>query len=125
MQLWTTVAQEFSFLHYYFCFAGMAYAGDAKKGGAGGKGTWGKEGDEKVAKVDKNDPNYDSDEVRHDFVVVSDFSRRSSSLSCFILRVPFVYVVYCRRRRPRLRRNKRNKVVLKLGNFTNVFFFVD
>lgn len=40
-------------------------AGAPKKDGAGGKGTWGKPGDEDgPAVLDKNDPNYDSDDEK-------------------------------------------------------------
>ncbi|WIA38524.1 hypothetical protein OEZ86_001845 [Tetradesmus obliquus] len=41
-------------------------SGATKKGGAGGKFTWGRmlEGEEGVSALDRNDPNYDSDEER-------------------------------------------------------------
>lgn len=43
---------------------GPSKPGDPKKGGAGGKGTWGSLGDEAKSsnRMDRNDPNYDSEE---------------------------------------------------------------
>uniref|UniRef100_A0A8D8SYQ2 Programmed cell death protein 4 n=1 Tax=Cacopsylla melanoneura TaxID=428564 RepID=A0A8D8SYQ2_9HEMI len=42
-----------------------------KKGGAGGKGVWGKPGSEIAEEsIDKNDPNYDSDSMENDDIVL-------------------------------------------------------
>lgn len=51
---------------------GMYGRGLAKKGGGGGKGTWGKPGSEleRTHKLDKRDPNYDSEEAEDGDIVL-------------------------------------------------------
>lgn len=59
---------------------GFTKRGDIKKGGAGGKGVWGKLGDESDldAAIDMKDPNYDSDLLDDDNIVLREITPESS-----------------------------------------------